>query len=60
MKMLFCLLSVCTITSSAQLAVTVLPVTITGPKAVVPLVLKNNFTNAVQSARAMCFLLDEN
>jgi hypothetical protein len=43
----------------AQLAVTVSPPKIAGQKAVVPLVLKNNFTNAVQSARAVCFLLDD-
>jgi hypothetical protein len=45
--------------ASAQLAVTVLPVKITGQKAVVSLSLKNNFTNTVQSARAVCFLLDD-
>jgi len=45
--------------ASAQLVVTVLPVKTTGQKAVVQLKLKNNFTNAVQSARAACFLLDD-
>ncbi|MGO8837023.1 MAG: hypothetical protein ACLQQ0_06335 [Limisphaerales bacterium] len=50
---------ICVFAASAQLAVTVLPVKITGQKAVVPLVLKNNFTNAIQSARAVCFLLDD-
>jgi hypothetical protein len=45
--------------AQAQLAVTVSPVKTTGSKAVVPLVLKNNFTNKVESARAVCFLLDE-
>ena len=44
--------------ASAQLEVTVSPVKITGQKAVVPLAFKNNFTNTVQSARAVCFLLD--
>ena len=43
----------------AQLAVTVSPVKTTGSKAVVPLVLKNNFTNRIESARAVCFLLDD-
>jgi hypothetical protein len=47
------------LTAQAQLVVTVLPPKITGQKAVVPLALKNNFTNAVQSARAVCFLLDD-
>ena len=51
--MLFCALA-----ASSQLAVTVSPVKITGQKAVVSLALKNNFTNTIQSARAVCFLLD--
>ena len=59
MKMLFCLLSVCAITASAQLVVTVSPPKLAGQKAVVQLKLKNDFTNAVQSARAVCFLLDD-
>jgi hypothetical protein len=45
--------------AQAQLTVTVLPVKTTGSKAVVPLVLKNNFTSKVESARAVCFLLDD-
>lgn len=45
--------------ASSQLAVTVSPAKITGQKAVVQLKLKNDFTNAVQSARAVCFLLDD-
>ena len=44
---------------SAQLAVTVSPVKITGQKAVVQLKLKNDFADKVKSARAVCFLLDE-
>jgi hypothetical protein len=47
------------LTAQAQLAVTVSSPKITGQKAVVPLVLKNNLTNSVQSARAVCFLLDD-
>jgi hypothetical protein len=43
----------------AQLAVTVLPVKTTGNKAVIPLAMKNNFTNRIESARAVCFLLDD-
>ena len=49
----------CALASHAQLAVTVSPVKITGQKAVVPLGMKNNLTNKVESARAVCFLLDE-
>jgi len=49
----------CPLLASAQLAVTVSPVKITGQKAVVPLAMKNNFTDKVESARAVCFLLDE-
>ena len=49
----------CPFLVSAQLAITVLPVKVTGQKAVVPLVLKNNFTEKVESARAVVFLLDE-
>ncbi len=47
------------LTTQAQLAVTVTPPKLAGQKAVVQLKLKNNFTNAVQSARAVCFLLDD-
>lgn len=43
----------------AQLNVTVAPATITGQKAVVPLALKNNFAEKIESARAVVFLLDE-
>jgi hypothetical protein len=45
--------------ASSQLAVTVSSVKITGQKAVVPLAIKNNLTNKVESARAVCFLLDD-
>ena len=44
---------------SAQLAVTVSPVKITGQKAVVQLKMKNDFADKVKSARDVCFLLDE-
>lgn len=43
----------------AQLTVTVVSPKVFGQKAVVPLKLKNNLSDAVQSARAVCFLLDE-
>lgn len=47
------------LTVQAQLVVTVSPVKVTGQKAIVPLALKNNFTEPVQSAKAVLFLLDE-
>ena len=43
----------------AQLAVTVLPVKATGQKAIVLLALKNNYAEKIESARAVCFLLDD-
>jgi hypothetical protein len=43
----------------AQLAVAVSPVKITGSRAVVPLAMKNVFSEKIESARAVCFLLDE-
>jgi len=45
--------------AQAQLAVTVSPVKVTGQKAIVPLAMKNNFTEKIESARAAVFLLDE-
>ncbi len=45
--------------ANAQLSVSVLPVKVAGQKAVVPLALKNNFTEKIESARAVCFLADE-
>lgn len=57
--LVFCFLLFCTVLAQAQLAVTVSPVKITGQKAIVPLTLKNNFSEKVESARAICFLLDE-
>ncbi len=49
----------CPIFATAQLAVTMSPVKIVGQKAVVPLAIQNNFNEAVKSARAVAFLLDE-
>jgi hypothetical protein len=46
------------VSARAQLAVTVSPPKLTGQKAVVQLKIKNDFTNTVQSARAVCFLVD--
>ena len=51
---LFCALAV-----QAQLAVTVSPTKITAQKAVVLLAMTNNLAEAVDSARAVCFLLDD-
>jgi hypothetical protein len=44
---------------TAQLAVTVLPVKVIGQKAMVELAMKNNLPEKVESARAVCFLLDD-
>jgi hypothetical protein len=49
----------CVASASAQLAVTVSPVKITGQKAIVPLAMKNNCGEKIESARAVVFLLDE-
>ncbi len=48
------------VVASAQLAVNVCPVRITGSKTVVPLRMKNEFAETIESARAACFLLDDN
>jgi len=47
------------LTAQAQLAVTVLTPKVTGQKVVVELAMKNDFTNTVESARAVCFLFDD-
>lgn len=51
--------SFCSIATSAQLAVTVSPVKFTGQKAIVLMALTNNLAESVESARAICFLLDD-
>ena len=56
---LSCLLLVYALVASAQLVVTVSPPKVVGQKAVVQLAMKNNLAAKVESARAMCFLLDE-
>lgn len=45
--------------ATAQLSVTVSAPKVVGRKAVVPLVLENGFSEKVESARAVVFLLDE-
>jgi hypothetical protein len=52
-------LLLCPLLATAQLAVTVAPPKIAGQKAIVQLKMKNDFSDAVQSARAVCFLLDD-
>lgn len=49
----------CAVTVQGQLAVTVSPPKVTGQKAVVQMAMKNNFKQSIESARAMCFLIDE-
>lgn len=49
----------CPLLVSAQLAVTVSPPKVVGQKAMVQLKIKNNLAMGVESARAMCFLLDD-
>lgn len=58
-RLAFCLSLFCAISLRAQLAVTVSPPKITGQKAVVTLAMKNSLAEKVESARAVCFLLDE-
>jgi hypothetical protein len=43
----------------AQLAVTVSPPKVVGQKTVVPLAMRNDFSERIDSARAVVFLLDE-
>jgi hypothetical protein len=49
----------CPLLAMAQLAVTVTPPRVTGQKAVVQLKMKNGLGEAVKSARAALFLLDD-
>ncbi len=59
MKVLFCLLLACAVNASAQLAVTVSPPKIATQKAVVELRMTNGLPEKIESARAICFLLDD-
>jgi hypothetical protein len=56
---ILCAIVFCAINTQAQLAITVFPPKIVGQKAVVKLAMKNNLSDKVESARAVCFLLDE-
>ena len=58
-RILFCLVLLCPVLATAQLAVTVSPVKIAGQKAVVTLTLTNQLAEKVEAARAVCFLLDD-
>ncbi len=58
-KSVFCIGFFCALIAQAQLAVTVSPPKVVGQKAVVPLAMKNNFGEKIESARAVVFLLDE-
>lgn len=59
LRIIFCWSLLCVVTVQAQLAVTVTPPKLAGQKAVVQLKMKNNLGGAVKSARAVCFLLDD-
>jgi hypothetical protein len=48
----------CALSAQAQLTVIISPPKIVGQKAVVKMVMKNNLASKVESARAVCFLLD--
>ena len=50
---------ICPLLASAQLAVTVSAPKVVGQKALVGLAMRNGLSNKVESARAVCFLLDE-
>lgn len=58
-KFLAILIFLICVTVHAQLVVTVSPPKVIGQKSVVELNLKNELTNEVQSARAICVLLDQ-
>ena len=53
------LLPMLLLTASAQLAVTVSPPKVIGQKALVKLAMSNGLPEKIESARAICFLLDE-
>jgi hypothetical protein len=59
LRILLCAFPLCIVTAQAQLAVTVSSPKITDQKAVVELKIKNGLAEKVESARAICFLLDD-
>jgi hypothetical protein len=58
-KLVFSCSVFCAVAAPAQLVVTVAQPKVVGQKAVVPVELKNNLSEPIQSARAVCFLSDE-
>jgi hypothetical protein len=54
-----CFLLLTGLTANAQLAVMISPPTTVGQKATVNLTMKNGLSQKVESARAVCFLLDD-
>ena len=58
-KLFLAAMLLCPLLATAQLAVAVSPLKVTGQKAVVRLEMTNNFTNKIDSARAVAFLTDE-
>lgn len=58
-QIIFCITLLSVITAQAQLAVTISPPKVTGQKAVVTLAMKNGLAEKIESARAVCFLLDD-
>ena len=58
-RVFLCIGLACVIPAQAQLAVTVSSPKVVGQKAVVELKMTNGFPEKIESARAVCFLLDE-
>jgi hypothetical protein len=58
-QILLNILLLCAVTASAQLTVAVSPPQIAGQKAIIELKMKNGLANTIESARAICFLLDD-
>lgn len=60
MKYLYLITVLCfPVLASAQLAVTVSAPKVTDQKAMIELKMKNNFAGQIESARAICFLIDD-
>jgi hypothetical protein len=59
MKILSYIALFAAITVHAQLSITVLPTKVVGQKAIVTLAMTNNLARSVESAHAVCFLLDD-
>jgi hypothetical protein len=58
-RIFFCFVALYAVSVSAQLAVTVSPPKVIGQKTIVSLAMTNNLADRVESARAICFLLDD-